>query len=132
MIANPAVVLRARKLLSSDIEVVELPVDDAWFRDTGPSFVRQADGSLAGVCWRFNGWGGANPELARDAAAARAALAGIGLPAITSALAIEGGAITVDCAGTLLTTESVVFNDNRNPGITRARSRLGARPNWAR
>lgn len=119
MIANPDSVARARRLLGADIEVVDLPVDEAWFRDSGPSFVRRADGTLAGVCWRFNGWGGASPHCARDAAVARTALAAIGVPAVTSALAIEGGALAVDGAGTLLITESVVFNDNRNPGITR-------------
>jgi len=33
---------------------------------------------------------------------------------------MEGGALHVDGDGTLLTTETVVFNDNRNPGISRA------------
>ena len=33
---------------------------------------------------------------------------------------IEGGALHVDGEGTVLTTESVVLNDNRNPGWSRA------------
>ncbi|MEM9100464.1 MAG: agmatine deiminase family protein [Pseudomonadota bacterium] len=119
MIANPHSAARARTMLGNEVEVVEYPVDDAWFRDSGPSFVHQADGSLAGVCWRFNGWGGANEEFQKDAALARAVLEDLGIPAITSALAMEGGAITVDGQGTLMTTDSVVFNANRNPGITR-------------
>lgn len=120
VIANPHSAARARRLLGADIDVVELPLDDAWFRDAGPSFVRQEDGSVAGVCWRFNGWGGANEEFAKDAALARAALNHIGVPAVTSALAMEGGALAVDGQGTLLTTETVVFADNRNPGLTKA------------
>ncbi|MEM8790548.1 MAG: agmatine deiminase family protein [Pseudomonadota bacterium] len=120
MIANPHSAARARDLLGSEVEVVVHPVDDAWFRDSGPSFVHLPDGSVAGVCWRFNGWGGANEAFEKDAALARRVLEEEGLPVITSALAIEGGAITVDGQGTLMTTESVVFNANRNPGITRA------------
>jgi len=120
VIANARSAARARNLLGSDIDVVELPLDDAWFRDAGPSFVRQDGGGIAGVCWRFNGWGGANAEFQQDAALGRAVLDRIGVPAVTSALAMEGGALAVDGAGTLLTTETVVFNPNRNPGLTRA------------
>lgn len=120
VIANPTSASRARNRLGADIEVVELPLDDAWFRDAGPTFVRREDGAVEGVCWRFNGWGGANEEFRKDAALGRAVLGQIGLPAVTSALAMEGGALAVDGAGTLLTTETVVFNENRNPGLTRA------------
>ena len=120
VIANPKSASRARNRLGADIEVVELPLDDAWFRDAGPTFVRREDGAVEGVCWRFNGWGGANEEFQKDAALGRAVLGQIGLPAVTSALAMEGGALAVDGAGTLLTTETVVFNENRNPGLTRA------------
>src|SRR4029079_8334372 len=38
----------------------------------------------------------------------------------TSALVMEGGGFTVDGEGTLITTESVVMNANRNPGWSRA------------
>ena len=38
----------------------------------------------------------------------------------TSALVMEGGGFTVDGEGTLITTESVVMNPNRNPGWSRA------------
>ena len=38
--------------------VVELSSDDAWMRDTGPSFLVNAAGELRGVHWRFNAWGG--------------------------------------------------------------------------
>ena len=120
VIANPTSASRARHQLGADIELVELPLDDAWFRDAGPTFVRCDDGAVEGVCWRFNGWGGANEEFQKDAALGRAVLGHIGLPAVTSALAMEGGALAVDGAGTLLTTETVVFNENRNPGLTRA------------
>ncbi|RVU38867.1 agmatine deiminase family protein [Hwanghaeella grinnelliae] len=119
VIANPHSASRARNLLGADIDVLELPLDDAWFRDAGPSFVRRDDGGIEGVCWRFNGWGGANAEFEKDAALGRATLDRVGLPAVTSALAMEGGALAVDGAGTLLTTETVVFNQNRNPGLTR-------------
>lgn len=120
MAVDPRSAARARRLLPSEVEVVEAPVDDAWARDSGPSFVRGADDALEGVCWRFNGWGGAAPAFARDAALGRRICAAAGARPVTSALAMEGGALHVDGEGTLLTTETVVLNANRNPGITKA------------
>ncbi len=35
----------------------EVPLDDSWARDMGPTFLRAADGTRAAVQWRFNAWG---------------------------------------------------------------------------
>ncbi|SCK27557.1 agmatine/peptidylarginine deiminase [Vogesella sp. LIG4] len=118
-VVDPSAEREARNRLGSDFDIITLPLAEAWFRDTGPSFVKQQDGSLAGVCWRFNGWGNYSPDYAADTMLARRLLAAKDLPAISSALAMEGGALHVDGQGTLLTTETVVLNNNRNPGMTR-------------
>jgi agmatine deiminase len=117
--ADPSTAARARSILGADIEIREAPLEDAWFRDSGPTFVEREDGSQAGVCWRFNGWGGANAVYDNDAALAGDLLGELGVARVVSALAVEGGALAVDGAGTLLTTDSVVLNPNRNPGILR-------------
>jgi agmatine deiminase len=119
MLADPTRAAQARRMLGRDIEVIDCPLEDAWLRDTGPSFVLEQGGALAGVDWRFNGWGGANEAFVKDAALARFVLARAGARTITSALAMEGGAIAVDGAGTLLATDTVTFNANRNPGLMR-------------
>jgi len=119
MLVDPAAKADARGRLGADIETVAVPLNEAWLRDSGPSFVRRPDGTLAGVAWRFNGWGGASPDFAPDTLVARRLLAILGLPVVSSALAFEGGALHVDGQGTLLTTETVVFAGNRNPGIAR-------------
>ncbi len=116
VIVDPADARHAGSVLGGDFDLWEAPIDDAWFRDCGPTFVERAAGQ-AGVCWRFNGWGMASTEYARDALLARDLLAGLGVEVVHSALAVEGGGLAVDGAGTLLTTESVVLNANRNPGI---------------
>src|SRR5687768_16597678 len=39
MIAAPGAGERAAGRCSSGVEIVELPIDDSWFRDTGPTYV---------------------------------------------------------------------------------------------
>ena len=34
------------------------PIDDVWARDSGPTFVVDANGGLQVTDWNFNGWGG--------------------------------------------------------------------------
>ena len=41
-----------------NIRVVEMSSDDAWVRDTGPTFVINNSGEVRGVNWDFNAWGG--------------------------------------------------------------------------
>ena len=119
MIVNENAEKDAKQQLGGDIRVLPLPVSEAWFRDSGPTFVRQSKGVLAGVAWRFNGWGGYSPDYEPDTMVARNLLQALTIPVVSSSLAMEGGALHVDGEGTLLTTESVVFANNRNPGITR-------------
>ena len=47
----------ARAALTGDVEIVELAIDDSWMRDSGPIFVRNGDGEVAAVSFRFNAWG---------------------------------------------------------------------------
>ncbi|MEV2244460.1 agmatine deiminase family protein [Streptomyces sp. NPDC049970] len=109
----------ARELLGPDIETTVRPLDDAWMRDIGPTFV--TDGSrLAAVDWTFNGWGAqswARWEHDRHIARGVAELAGV--PVHSSPLVNEGGAIHVDGEGTVLLTETVQLGRERNPGWTR-------------
>jgi agmatine deiminase len=86
-------------------------------RDSGPTFLLDASGRRAGTAWRFNAWGGKVPEYLENARLARRVLNLAGAPSYQSSLCLEGGAIHTDGEGTIITTESVVLNPNRNPGI---------------
>ncbi|MFF8656094.1 agmatine deiminase family protein [Streptomyces huasconensis] len=108
----------ARRVCGSGVEILPVPVDDLWMRDTGPSFVLGPDGGVAGVDLNFNGWGGKQPHP-RDRHVARRTLSDRGVPRIEAPIVGEGGAIEVDGAGTLLATESSLVNANRNPGMSR-------------
>lgn len=47
----------ARSMLTSSIQLHEAPLDEAWMRDFGPTFVVGENGQLGAVDWGFNGWG---------------------------------------------------------------------------
>ena len=119
MVVAPQHRAQAHDYLGSDIDVLELPIDDSWARDSGPNFVHREDGALAGVCFRFNAWGEKYRPYDSDARMAERILEHLGLPAITSPLVAEGGGICVDGEGTLLTTDTCFPNPNRNPDWSR-------------
>ncbi len=127
MVAEPSSVADARAQCGTDIEVISIPIDDPWMRDSGPTFLRGGEGALAGTTWRFNCWGGKFPEYAQTARLAARVLTLAAAPVYQSCLCLEGGAIHTDGEGTVITTESVVLNPNRNPGITKAAAELELR-----
>jgi agmatine deiminase len=131
MVVNPGDAPAARRQLTEAVELVELPIDDSWMRDNGPIFVVDGEGNRAGVHFRFNAWGERYPPWDRDAAVAEPLLEHLGISRIRSAMVLEGGAISVDGEGTLVTTEQCLINRNRNPHLSREeieaelRARLG-------
>ncbi|EED36430.1 agmatine deiminase [Luminiphilus syltensis NOR5-1B] len=121
MVVPPRLASQARDYLGSDIELLELPIDDSWARDSGPNFVINAAGDLAGVCFRFNAWGEKYSPYDQDALLAPRILDHLGVRAIASELIAEGGGICVDGEGTLLTTDTCFPHQNRNPDWSRDR-----------
>jgi len=119
MVVDPSALQSARALCGANIELVELAVDDSWCRDSGPSFVCHPQDGLAGLSWRFNAWGGKS-QHGHDRSLGRRILDQLGLDGFSTPLCNEGGAIHVDGEGTLITTESVLLNPNRNPGVSKA------------
>jgi agmatine deiminase len=116
MLAAHEAAEEARQLCGPDVEVMPFDLDDAWLRDSGPTFLRHASGKRAGVSWRFNAWGGKHQPWDKDDTLAGGLLDRLGLPWYRSSLTLEGGAFHVDGEGTLLTTETCVLNPNRNLG----------------
>ena len=119
MIVSPEDVGKASDLLGSDIDLLELPVNDSWARDTGPCFVVNDQGELAGVDLHHNAWGGNYGPYDRDAQLVRRVLDHLDVPQFSSHLTAEGGGITVDGEGTMISTESCILNPNRSPGWTK-------------
>ncbi|GAA2973006.1 agmatine deiminase [Microbacterium terrae] len=124
ILVDPAEGTRARRMLAPEIEIVETPVDEFWFRDHGPTFVvdDERPGVLGAVDWIFNGWGA--PEWAsweKAAEHARFTAGLVGAEVVTSLLVNEGGGIHVDGEGTVLVTETVQLDPRRNRFADRAR-----------
>ena len=102
------------------IEIVELPSDDAWARDTSPIFVKNRQtGEVRGVNWNFNAYGGLYQPCDKDQMIATRILDMEGLGRFDHQLVLEGGAVHSDGQGTLLVTEETLLDPARNPGITR-------------
>ena len=95
--ANPGDGDGARAMVGSDVTVVEIPSDDAWMRDIGPTFVRNERGDLRAVDWQFNAWGGAAGGLYAswdlDVAMATAVCAYDHVDRYRAPFVLEGGAI---------------------------------------
>jgi agmatine deiminase len=119
MAARPADAAAARRRLGERVTVLELPLDDSWARDIGPTFLLGPGGAVAGAVWRFNGWGGKYASYQDDARFAGRVLDHLGLPRFAAPFVLEGGAIHVDGEGTALVTEQCLLNPNRNPGMGR-------------
>ena len=105
----------ARRMLPDDVELVELPIDDSWMRDNGPIFVVNGAGGRAGVHSRFDAWGERFPPWDKDAAVGEPLLAHLGIPRIQSEMVLEGGSISVDGDGTLVTTEQSCSTSTATP-----------------
>lgn len=120
MLAPAHQLAEARKLLNPNVEVIEMPLDDSWLRDSGPNFLVNGSGELAGSTWVFNAWGNKYQPYDKDAEVASRILGLAGAREFSSRLVAEGGGVTVDGEGTVITTESCLLNANRNPDWSRA------------
>lgn len=121
VLVDPSEVEAAKALLDPAIDLLEVPLDDSWLRDSGPTFVHADDGSVHAVTWVFNGWG--QQEWAsweKDSLLGPFVAERSGAPRVDSSLVNEGGGIVVDGDGTVVVTETVQLDPSRNPDITKA------------
>lgn len=109
----------ARNNLPAHIRVVEMAYNDAWVRDSGPTFVVNDAGDVRGVDWQFNAWGGEiYADWSLDEKVAQTILDHQRIDRYQADFVLEGGSIHVDGEGTLITTRECLLNPNRNPRLT--------------
>lgn len=114
----------ARALLPHNIRIVEISSNDAWMRDIGPTFVKNDKGEVRGIDWGFNAWGGLDEGLYfpwdLDLLVKHKVMDIEQISRYDATdFILEGGAITVDGEGTLITTEQCVLNPNRNRNLSK-------------
>jgi agmatine deiminase len=110
----------------ANVELHRFPTDRGWMRDTGPIWVTRP-GARAIARFRFDAWA-KYPNWKRDVTLPERAAAALGarlLPARHRGrdVVLEGGAIDVNGAGSILTTEECLLDPEiqvRNPGFGRA------------
>ena len=128
----------------AQIDFVICESDQFWARDYGPMFVYDTNGEAAILDCGFNGYARMDklgpdvpeedrwemPEFAREAylenyikddLLASAVADALGVRCIDlNGFILEGGAIETDGRGTIITTESCILNENRNPDMSKA------------
>ncbi len=120
VVVNPGDEKVAAKYLSAQIDRITAPLNDAWMRDIGPSFVIGDDGRLGAVNFVFNGWGGQHwAQWDKDQHIGRIVAEAANAELVDSEMTNEGGGIQVDGTGRVILTETVQLDPGRNPGWTK-------------
>jgi agmatine deiminase len=121
--------LRAHDVSMQRVNLLLTATDRVWLRDSGPSFVWNANGEVEMIAWGFDAWA-KYENYDRDRRVPDAIQQVTGLP-LTRAmrpddalerLVLEGGGIEVNGQGRILVTEEWLLSDVqvRNPGLSRA------------
>jgi agmatine deiminase len=115
----------------SQVTFHQWPTNRVWTRDSGPIFVRNAEGQIALTNWRFNAWA-KYPDWQCDDQIPDRVAEQLKLqqwqPAVQidngakHRIVLEGGSIDTNGEGILLTTEECLLSEvqQRNPGVSRA------------
>ena len=124
MIVSAAQYSNARQVLKDYVRVVEMTNDDSWCRDSGATFVIDDKGTVRGVDWSFNAWGGLVDGLyfpwAEDdkIASKMCELERVDRYRLDDFI-LEGGSIHVDGEGTVMATEETLLSEGRNSHMTK-------------
>ena len=112
--------LDASGISTDNVFFHQILTDEFWIRDNGPFFVnkRQRGGTVQAVVnWKFNAWGGKYEKWENDDAVPSKIARLLGQKVYSPDMVLEGGSVDFNGLGTCLTTESVMLNPNRNPGL---------------
>src|SRR5215472_8602724 len=120
------IILQKSHVNLESVHFLSIPTDRGWMRDSGPICVTNCQGEVAFNHFVFNGWP-KYPNHKKDAQvvtrANRSLRRKLFIPEQNGRrVVLEGGAIDVNGAGTLLTTEECLQSilQERNPGFSKA------------
>ena len=107
------------RFTGQNVEIYDLELDDIWFRDIAPLFIKNAAGEVAATDWQFNGWGG-KYRWQKDTVVPQKLAKKLGLEHFRIPVVMEGGALDINSKGDCLTTKQCLLNPNRNPDLSQA------------
>ncbi len=103
-----------------NVRLFSFMTNDVWCRDHGPVFLKNPlTGERAAADFCYNAWGGKFPPWDQDNAIPQKITEALDIRRFEIPMVCEGGALEINNCGDLLTTESVILNSNRNPGMTK-------------
>ncbi|MDZ7705830.1 MAG: agmatine deiminase family protein [Trueperaceae bacterium] len=112
--------LNAANADTDNLTFHRVPLNDIWFRDNGPIFIRNEAGQVALTDWEFNAWGGKYAPWDQDNAAPQAVAQTLDAQRFSVPYVMEGGALEFDGRGTCLSTRSCLLSQQRNPNLSEA------------
>jgi agmatine deiminase len=98
------------------------PTNDAWCRDHGPAFLIKPGVQQPKIIidWNYNAWGNKYPPFDLDDRIPTLIAAAYEIPVLYPEIIMEGGSVDFNGKGTLITSESCLLNQNRNPMLSRS------------
>ena len=119
IIADPNDKKNVETLCGNFADIWIIPTDMSWIRDNGPIFVKNNYNEVSAIHYKFNGWGNKffpyNKVINLPSKIAK----NLKINCIRSNLIVEGGGISFDGDNTLITTEQMLMNKNRNFNFNR-------------
>ena len=109
----------ARAACTGRVEIVELPIDDSWLRDSGPIYTVDDSGGRVAVHFEFNSWGEKFAPWDKDAEIGGLIARELGDEVREAPMVLEGGSVISDGDGTIITTEQCLLSPSRNPSLSR-------------
>ena len=119
IISDPSNSLKAKKFCNSFASIWSIPTDWSWIRDNGPIFIKNKNENIEAIHFRFNAWGGKYTPCKTVHNMPKLLLDKLYIKRHLSNLILEGGGVTFDGKGTMVTTEQMLLNSNRNPNFTK-------------
>ena len=119
VIADPEDLNDAKEQCSDFADIWSIPTDMSWIRDNGPIFIRNENNEIAAVHFKFNGYGNKFTPYEKVKKIPNVIANKLNIKCFSSNLIVEGGGVSFDGEGTLITTEQMLMNSNRNFNFTR-------------
>ena len=119
VIVDPSNFDKALKKCKHFAIIWSIPTDFSWIRDNGPIFIKNDKAEVAGVHFKFNGWGDKFEKCESVKEMPKYLLEKLNIKRFTSDLILEGGGVSFDGKGTMITTEQMLMNKNRNSSFSK-------------